>query len=590
MERQLTVERNGAAAHGGAEWSGSSRWSGMERQLTVERNGAAAHGGAEWSGSSRSLFSVLEMMGESYAARCHHVEFGRILGMSTRRGNVTFLSDVLEEAKEQMRLKQMESKNLRDLSEETSDTLGISAVLIADLRWPRRSNYNFKWEKALQTTGETGPVLQYLHARLCSLESVAKEIGVDIRDDLSDEHVKSLLSSELAMAAIHQIARLEEVLEETLAALDPAILVDYVFDLRSNLNQCFVHLPVKGSSRMNKLRVKGDWKTLAQRLPITALEVVSEFRVCLVGEGSFLSIYQLAACGTKPFLSFLIRHQVFPAQERIHGIYPSRSSDKDLLLVDVIGSRFYRRVELSQHFQSCRILCDYEATDWIWDVCYGSAMENTGNDAVFLAKANSEVEKLNITPVSGKIPFDRKIFQCEDRSILYSCRLIRTGDPLDSVLVLAGTLCREILLWWTISEVNPVICRLRGHEGAVFTVAFNELSSVIATGSDDRSVCFYQLEKSKLDPSSPSEPLLTLQPFCRRFGHISRVWRLKALPTDGGFVSLGEFATHSVMIYGVDRDPVSRSSPNLGRRKTMPIGSRGDCRDREASRGSSWSR
>lgn len=53
--------------------------------------------------------------------------------------------------------------------ERVADTLGVSAIIIQDLKQRRLTNYKFDWEKMLKFTGDTGIFLQYTHARLCRL-------------------------------------------------------------------------------------------------------------------------------------------------------------------------------------------------------------------------------------------------------------------------------------------------------------------------------------------------------------------------------------------------------------------------------------
>lgn len=54
-----------------------------------------------------------------------------------------------------------------DCIESVADTLGISSIIIQDLRERRQNTYQFSWEKVLSFKGQSGVVLQYAHARLC---------------------------------------------------------------------------------------------------------------------------------------------------------------------------------------------------------------------------------------------------------------------------------------------------------------------------------------------------------------------------------------------------------------------------------------
>eukprot|EP00058_Branchiostoma_floridae_P004828 XP_002590316.1 hypothetical protein BRAFLDRAFT_58413 [Branchiostoma floridae] len=118
----------------------------------------------------RQLFKTLEKMGYTWADRCHHVKFGRVQGMKTRRGEVVLLEDILNEAQRQMldNMQQAATTKHMDNPEEVAETVGITAVQAQDFRGKILSDYKFDWNRALQSKGDTGVFLQYTHARLCS--------------------------------------------------------------------------------------------------------------------------------------------------------------------------------------------------------------------------------------------------------------------------------------------------------------------------------------------------------------------------------------------------------------------------------------
>ncbi len=125
----------------------------------------------------RQIFKVLEMMGYPWAKDCVHVDFGmvRMKGaegagkMSGRRGEVVMLRDVLREAIERAR-QAIEAKN-PDLAdkERVAAAVGIGAVVFNDLKRQRIKDVDFDWDAILSFEGETGPYVQYAHARLCSI-------------------------------------------------------------------------------------------------------------------------------------------------------------------------------------------------------------------------------------------------------------------------------------------------------------------------------------------------------------------------------------------------------------------------------------
>ncbi|XP_076358767.1 putative arginine--tRNA ligase, mitochondrial [Tachypleus tridentatus] len=159
-----------------------------------------------------------------------------------------FLGDILNEAKYRALEKIQASPTTKVTKEveEVADILGVSAVLINDLKSRRRNDYTFKWERAVQDKGDCGIVLQYSHARLANLQ---RNCGVtlDVDCDLS-----ALVEPE-ALYLVQHLAKFDEVIFEAYESLEPCVLVQYLFSL--------CHL----AGRANKvLVVKNQDMTVAQ--------------------------------------------------------------------------------------------------------------------------------------------------------------------------------------------------------------------------------------------------------------------------------------------------------------------------------------
>ncbi len=147
----------------------------------------------------RQLFKVLELMGFEWAACCRHVSFGWVkLGdemMSTRRGNIVLLEDVISQTVEKTKkIIEENSPNLPD-AEKTAFDVGVGAVIFADLAYKRDSDISFDWGKMLDFKGYSGPYLQYSHARMCS---VLRKYGGDITGSFDSEFLQ--LPEEYALA------------------------------------------------------------------------------------------------------------------------------------------------------------------------------------------------------------------------------------------------------------------------------------------------------------------------------------------------------------------------------------------------------
>ncbi|XP_045462680.1 probable arginine--tRNA ligase, mitochondrial [Harmonia axyridis] len=190
----------------------------------------------------KTLKEMLYRLDLPWANRLHHIKFGRIRGFSTRRGNAVFLKDILDECREKMIQKQITSPTTKVPIEdnETSDTLGVSCVIINDLKQRRQKDYEFAWDNVLQVQGDTGVKLQYTHCRLHSLE---ENCGIKLPQQLIPE----ILVEPDALNLIRSIAKFQDVLYETEEKYEACILVNYLFRLCNDISKSLKVLKIKGS-------------------------------------------------------------------------------------------------------------------------------------------------------------------------------------------------------------------------------------------------------------------------------------------------------------------------------------------------------
>ena len=124
------------------------------------------------------FFKVLELMGYPWAENLVHVNYGLFIfesgKMSTRKGQVIKMADLLDEAiSRSLEIIKEKSPNLEN-KEEVAEQIGIGAVVFNEMYNSRIKDVIFSWEKMLNFEGETGPYVQYTHARACSVLDKAK--------------------------------------------------------------------------------------------------------------------------------------------------------------------------------------------------------------------------------------------------------------------------------------------------------------------------------------------------------------------------------------------------------------------------------
>lgn len=128
------------------------------------------------------------------------------------------------------------------MNEETCDVLGTTAVIINDLKQRRQKDYIFKWDRALQSEGDSGIKLQYLHCRLWSLE---QNSGVTLPAQCEPKSVPE----EVVGDVVTELARFEDILQRSLDEYEACILVNYLFRLARHVNRMFNELKVKDTDK-----------------------------------------------------------------------------------------------------------------------------------------------------------------------------------------------------------------------------------------------------------------------------------------------------------------------------------------------------
>jgi arginyl-tRNA synthetase len=181
------------------------------------------------------LQEVCKKMGYDFYEDIHHINFGLVLQdgkkMSTRKGKIVKLIDVLDEAV-QLSLNYINEKNpdLED-KEEIAKHVGVSAIIFNDLKNYRANDIEFNLEDMVNFTGQTGPYLQYTSVRITSMlkENFEEAKTIDF----------SILTSEPSFELIKTIDEYEEVLVKAKEEYSPSVLAKYLLNLASLFNSYY---------------------------------------------------------------------------------------------------------------------------------------------------------------------------------------------------------------------------------------------------------------------------------------------------------------------------------------------------------------
>ncbi len=214
----------------------------------------------------KQWFKVIEMMGYDWANQCVHVPFGMVSlesgTLSTRKGQVVFLLDVLNKSIDRTR-EIIKEKNVpaEDL-EQTAKEVGVGAVVFNELSNNRIKDYVFSWDKVLNFDGETGPYVQYTHARA---NSVLRKAEADVKAlyDGSFTPDMSLAASDAAYELMKAVRKFPEVVAEAGEKYEPSVITRHIIDIAQYFNKFYhdEHILVDDrAERMAKLAIVASAK------------------------------------------------------------------------------------------------------------------------------------------------------------------------------------------------------------------------------------------------------------------------------------------------------------------------------------------
>ena len=231
------------------------------------------------------FIKMLHLMEFPWASTIEHVNYGLVLGMSTRKGTVVFLEQIIREAAsvmhEQMKKNQEKYAAVED-PEQTSLEVGLAAIKIQDMAAKRCApsslslsfhtdrtlagfsinNYTFNWDRMTSFEGDTGPYLQYAHVRLTSLTRKNPELlPLPPPDQISAE---TLAEQPAAREIVFLLGTYPDVVRTALRTHEPSGVVTFAFRLAHAISSAWETVVVKGEADVERARAR-MWLYLCAR-------------------------------------------------------------------------------------------------------------------------------------------------------------------------------------------------------------------------------------------------------------------------------------------------------------------------------------
>lgn len=210
-------------------------------------------------------------MGYDFAKDCKHIPFGMVSlkdqTLSTRKGQVVFLEDVLNKAIDKTKEIIKDREDTVDDVEETARVVGIGAVKFQELYNNRIKDYVFDWDEVLNFDGETGPYVQYTYARA---KSVLRKAGLSEVGKLDIEKITS--DDEFSLAK--KLAGFEDVVIKAKEKYEPSLITRHLTNIASSFNKFY---------NSSKIMVD-DEKLKEERLALTyATSIVIKSGLAILG-------------------------------------------------------------------------------------------------------------------------------------------------------------------------------------------------------------------------------------------------------------------------------------------------------------------
>jgi len=185
------------------------------------------------------------------------VNFGMVLGMSTRKGTAVFLDEIIREASgvmhDQMK-KNDEKYNAVEDPEGVSQEIGITGIKIQDMAAKRINNYTFNWSRMLSFEGDTGPYLQYAHVRLSSISRKNPNLIPLPAPEAID--ITTLTTSPQAREIVFLLGSYPDVVKTALRTHEPSGVVTFAFRLSHAISSAWETVVVKGEEDEEKARAR----------------------------------------------------------------------------------------------------------------------------------------------------------------------------------------------------------------------------------------------------------------------------------------------------------------------------------------------
>ena len=203
--------------------------------------------GNEQSYHFKQLKAVLKEMGFDWSDDMHHIPFGLITQggkkLSTRKGKIVLLEEAIQSAKEQISEKNPDLEN----KDAVAKQVGVGAVIFHDLKNDRLNTFDFNLEEVVRFEGETGPYVQYTHARAVSLLEKAGFVPSETAD--------YALNDDTSWEVVKLVQKYPETVLSAGEKYEPSVIAKHAIKLAQAFNKYYAHTKILADDEQKEARL-----------------------------------------------------------------------------------------------------------------------------------------------------------------------------------------------------------------------------------------------------------------------------------------------------------------------------------------------
>ncbi len=206
------------------------------------------------------LFHILKKLNKPFSEGNYHLSYGMVDlpsgKMKSREGTVVDADDLMAEMVNTAQSRTLELGKIEGFSTEEAialfNQLGLGALKYFLLKVDPKKRMLFNPEESIDFQGNTGPFIQYTHARICSMTRKAASMGINIKISAG----KSYELAESEQELIFLLGNYKSKIQEAAAQFAPSVIAQYTYDLAKQFNKFYNELSILNEENVDSRNIR----------------------------------------------------------------------------------------------------------------------------------------------------------------------------------------------------------------------------------------------------------------------------------------------------------------------------------------------